>query len=91
MKDIDASGYWLIEACEPPEGREHASKVHFRVEYDADSVNPSSLDLPRLVSLSWVVEKVKPVIEREGQRVVERVVADVEGERRHVDLDIETS
>jgi uncharacterized membrane protein len=91
VKDIDASGHWLVEEHEPPEGREHASKVHFRVEYDTDSVNPSNFDLPRLVSLSWVVEKVKPVIEREGQRVVERVVADIEGERRPVDLDIETT
>ncbi|RJT06533.1 SRPBCC family protein [Halococcus sp. IIIV-5B] len=90
VKDIDANGHWAVEEREPPEGREHASTVHFRVEYDTDSVNPSNFDLPRLVSLSWVVEKVKPVIEREGQRVVERVVADIEGERRPVDLDVET-
>lgn len=90
IKDIDANGHWLIDECEPPEGREHASHVTLRIEYDADSANPTGLDLPRLVSLSRVVEMVKPVIEREGQRVVERVVEDIEGKRRPVDLHMET-
>ena len=89
-KDIDANGYWQVEEREPPEGREHASQVRLRIEFDADSANPSGLDLPSLVSLSWVIEKVKPIVEREAERVVERVVADIEGERRPVDLTVHT-
>lgn len=90
-KDIDAYGYWKVEEITPPEGREHASRVRLRIEFDANSVDPSGLDLPRLVSLSWVIEKVKPLIEREAERVVERIVADIEGEPRPVDLTIHTT
>ena len=87
-KDVDANGFWQVETVDPPDGREHASRVRLRIEFDADSANPSGLDLPTLVSLSWVVEKVKPIIEREAERVVERVVADIEGESRPVDLTV---
>jgi ribosome-associated toxin RatA of RatAB toxin-antitoxin module len=90
-KDIDAHGYWQVEEREPPEGREHASQVRLHIEFDADSADPTGLDLPRLVSLSWVIEKVKPLIEREAERIVERVVADIEGERRPVDLTVHTT
>lgn len=90
-KDIDAHGYWQVKERDPPEGREHASKVRLRIEFDADSADPTGLDLPRLVSLSWVVEKVKPLIEREAERVVERAVADIEGKRRPVDLTVHTT
>ncbi|EMA45503.1 type II toxin-antitoxin system RatA family toxin [Halococcus saccharolyticus] len=90
-KDIDARGRWTVTAVDPPAGREHASEVRLRIEFDADSVDPSGFDLPRLVSLSWVVEKVKPLIEREAERVVERIVADIEGESRPVDLTVHTA
>lgn len=90
-KDIDAHGYWKIEECDPPEDREHASRVRLRVEFDANSADPTGLDLPRLVSLSWVIEKVKPIIEREAKRIVKRVVADIEGESRSVELTVHTS
>lgn len=90
-KDIDARGRWTVTAVDPPAGRDHASEVRLRIEFDADSVDPSRFDLPRLVSLSWVVEKVKPLIEREAERVVERIVADIEGESRPVDLTVHTT
>ncbi|HET7324805.1 MAG TPA: SRPBCC family protein [Halococcus sp.] len=90
-KDIDAAGYWGIEEIDPPEGREHASRVRLCIGFDADSANPTGLDLPRLVSLSWVIEKVKPLVEREAKRVTERVVADLEGESRPVDLTVHTA
>ena len=89
-RDIDARGYWQVKAIDPPDGREYASRVRLHIEFDADSADPSGLDLPRLVSLSWVIEKVKPIIEREAERVVERIVADIEGERRRVELTIHT-
>jgi hypothetical protein len=88
VKDIDARGRWTVTPVDPPADREHASEVRLRIEFDADSVDPSGLDLPRLVSLSWVVEKVKPLIEREARRIVKRIVADIEGESRPVDLTV---
>ncbi|MFB6125649.1 MAG: SRPBCC family protein [Halanaeroarchaeum sp.] len=83
-RDIAASGRWLVE--EAPEGH---SEVRFVVEYDPDSVSPSVVDLPRLVSIDWVVDTVVDLIEAEGRRVVERVVADLEGESRPVELTVD--
>ncbi|MCD2200396.1 SRPBCC family protein [Halobacterium sp. KA-4] len=80
---IDAHGRW--EVTETPDG----SRVTFVVTYDTDSAR-GSLDLPRLVSLDWVVDKVVDKVVEEGERVVERVVADLEGERRPVELAVET-
>jgi uncharacterized membrane protein len=87
VKDVDAVGSWEVEQVgeDPPETR-----VTLRVEYSPDSADETMLDLPRFVSLDWVVEKVKPKVEAEAERVVRRIVADLEGEPRDVALDIET-
>ena len=66
-----------------------ATRVRFVVEYDPDTVAGGAVRLPSLVSLSWVVDRVAPLVEREAEQVVERVVADLEGERRPVDLEVE--
>jgi len=91
-KDIDADGYWSVADVseEAPEGVDAASEVTLRIEYDPDSVTAGSIDLPRFVSLSWVVEKVTPLIQNEAERVVERIVTDLEGEHRDVELTIHT-
>lgn len=89
-KDVDAHGYWGLEAVEPPEGRDHATEVTLHVTYDADTADPD-LSLPRFVPLSRVIEKVKPKVEREAERVVRRIVDDLEGQPREVDLEVRTS
>lgn len=66
-----------------------ASRVAFVAEFDPESVHSGMVDLPSLVSLDWVIEKVTPKIESEATRVVERAVADIEGRQRSVDLDVE--
>ncbi|PSQ35218.1 polyketide cyclase [Halobacteriales archaeon QS_9_70_65] len=66
------------------------TRVRMVVEYAPDSAEADALDLPRFVSLEWVVEKVKPKVRAEAERVVRRIVADLEGQRRDVSLDIET-
>ncbi|NIB98992.1 SRPBCC family protein [Halobacterium sp. R2-5] len=80
---IDAHGRW--EVAETDEG----SRVTFVVTYDKGSAK-GVLNLPALVSLEMVVDKVVDKVIEEGERVVERVVADLEGERRPVELDVET-
>ncbi|MFB6268306.1 MAG: SRPBCC family protein [Halobacterium sp.] len=82
LGSLDAHGQWLVE--ETDEG----SEVALVVTYDAGSAQ-GVLDLPPLVSLDWVVEKVVDKVVEEGERVVERVVADLEGERRRVDLSVQ--
>jgi len=89
-KDINANGSWVIEESdrEPPEGKEHVTNVSLIIEYDARSVDSDTIDLPRLVSLDWVIKKVTPKVAEEGERVVERIVADLEGDARDVELDV---
>jgi hypothetical protein len=87
-KNIDADGFWAVRAVpdEAPPDAETASRVTLRVDFDPDSVG--GVDLPRFVSVAWVIQKVTPLIQEEAERVVERIVADLEGESRPVDLRI---
>lgn len=62
-------------------------RVRFVVNYDPESAR-GVLDLPVFLSLDRVIEKAAGVVVNEGERVVERVVADLEGRRRPVDLDV---
>ena len=86
VKDIDAVGHWRVDPLDDEE-----TEVTLVVEYAPDSADDDALELPRFVSLEWVVEKVKPKVRAEAERVVRRIVADLEGERRDVTLEIETS
>jgi ribosome-associated toxin RatA of RatAB toxin-antitoxin module len=84
---LDAHGEWEIEElADPPAGAESASRIHFRVWFDPDSVDGGAIDLPSFVSLDWVVGKAVPKIRGEAERVVGRIVADLEGKRRPVEL-----
>lgn len=88
IKDIDATGRWSIEEVPdlaPPDA-ETASRVTLAIEFDTATVG--DIDLPSFVSVSWVVGKVKPKIQEEAERVVERIVADLEGQQREVELTI---
>lgn len=92
VKDIDAHGRWRVEPdpeAAPP-GEDHASRVRLSIQFDPDTASSSALDLPRLVSFDWVIGKVKPLVQEEAKRIVERIVADIEGEPRDVDLEIHT-
>lgn len=88
VKDVDAVGHWTVEQVDEDPPR---SRVTLRVEYRPDSADEGMIDLPRFVSLDWVVAKVEPKVRAEAERVVRRIVADLEGEPRDVDLDIETN
>ncbi|WP_049922942.1 SRPBCC family protein [Halopiger djelfimassiliensis] len=90
LNDIDARGEWRVEP-EPdaaPAGEETASRIFFEAIYDPQSADESTVSLPRFVSLDWVVEKVEPRLLNEAEAVVERLVADIEGTRRDVELTV---
>ncbi|WP_137283193.1 SRPBCC family protein [Halorussus salinisoli] len=93
VKDLHAHGEWLVEPApeEAPPDRESASRVRLVVEFDADSADSDVLDLPRLVSLDWVIGKVRPLVLKEAERVVARIVEDLEGEHREVELTLHES
>ncbi|MFB6297920.1 MAG: type II toxin-antitoxin system RatA family toxin [Salinirussus sp.] len=93
VEDIEARGYWLVEP-EPesaPEGEDHASRVRLFVEFAPESADERLLDLPRFVSLDWLIDRVKPKVKREAERIVQRIVADLEGQSRQVALTIHTA
>ncbi|AGB36412.1 polyketide cyclase/dehydrase and lipid transport protein [Natronococcus occultus SP4] len=88
VNDVDARGEWRVEP-EPesaPDGAESASRIYFDATYDPYSADENALALPRFVSLDWVVRKVEPKLLDEAETVVERLVADIEGRRRDVEL-----
>lgn len=88
-KDLDAYGHWRIEQSETvPDGADAASEVYLVVRFDAHSADDDALDLPRFVSISWVIEKVKPLVQKEAESIVRKLVTDLEGEERDVDLEI---
>ncbi len=90
VTDIDARGEWRVEP-EPdaaPADAETASRIYFEAVYDPHSANEDALSLPRFVSLDWVVSKVEPKLLGEAREVVERLVADIEGRPRDVELTI---
>jgi len=90
IKDIDAEGYWQVEP-EPesvPDDESHACRVRLRIEFSPDSADNSAINLPSVVSWDWLIGKVIPKIKAEAERVVSRIVADLEGEQREVTLEI---
>ncbi|WP_255150497.1 SRPBCC family protein [Halorarius halobius] len=89
-KDLKATGYWAIESEVPPDDRDVATRVRFRVEYHPDTANEDAISLPRFVSWDWLFEKLEPKVREEAERVVRRIVRDLEGEARPVELEIET-
>lgn len=95
VDSFDANGRWVVEEREElpedaPEWAETATSVRFEVAWRADSVDPGMVDLPRLVSLDWVINKVRPLVEKEAERVVQRAAADLEGRERDVALTVRT-
>lgn len=89
-EDIDASGYWAVEP-EPESARqegEPATRVRLYAAFDPSSARTGALDLPRFVSVSRVLKRVKPILEREATKTCRRIVADLEGTPRSVDLEI---
>jgi len=90
VKDVDARGHWrLSDATEAsPAEREDATRIELRIEYEPDSASAGAIDLPSLVSLDTVIDRVVPLIYDEAERVLRRIVADLEGEPREVTLTV---
>ena len=83
---LDAHGAWELNPMNDGE----STQVTLRIYFDTSSADRSAIDLPRFVSIGWVIDRVKPLVRREARAVVERIVTDLEGEPRSVDLTIET-
>lgn len=93
VKDIDARGRWRVVEldelpADAPTDAETACRVFLEVVFDPESADEKALNLPRFVSLDWVIRKVKPVVVKEAERVVRRIVRDIEGRDRPVHLEL---
>lgn len=88
LRAVDAHGSWEIEQKALPEDVT-GSRVRLRIRYDPDSADTSAIDIPRFVSMSSIVRRVKPLVVTEAESTLERIVTDLEGEPRPVDLDIQ--
>lgn len=91
VRDADARGYWGVEPAPDAGNDGDASRARLYIAFDPDSVQPGTIELPRFVSFDWLVRKLKPKVLEEAQRIVERMVTDIEGERRPVDLVVHTT
>lgn len=88
LEDVDARGVWHLEpAVLDDMAAGTATDVTVRVRYDPDS-GGEAVSLPPLVPMSTVVERARPIVEREARRILKRVVTDLEGEPRPATLEI---
>lgn len=89
IKDIHAQGHWRVEATdETTDAGDPISEVFFLVEFDRSSADSNAVDIPRFITFDAVLDRVIPKIQAEATKVVERVVADLEGQERDVELQI---
>lgn len=83
------------DAVEPDAGDEPAvdespvTRVRLVAEYDPASADADALGLPVLCSVDTLVDRATPIVREEAERVVERVVAELEGEPRTIDLEVQ--
>lgn len=96
---IAAAGAWEIDErapadvvapVSPPADLEAAARVSLVVRYDPSTLDGGHLDLPAFLSLDGLVDRLAPLVEDEARATVERIVADLEGEQRPVELAVET-
>jgi len=90
-KDIDAEGYWEVTPTDATDDATPATAVVLHIEFDPNSASAKALNLPRLVSMDFVIEKAKSLVRKEASKIVRRVVEDIEGEPRNVDVEIRTA
>jgi ribosome-associated toxin RatA of RatAB toxin-antitoxin module len=83
---VRARGSWRIQPVEPPADREVATELRLRIEFDPASMRGGSFT--RLLPFDALVDRLSPVVAREAERVLAGMVADLEGERRPVDITV---
>jgi uncharacterized membrane protein len=87
--DVRARGTWLMEPLPEarlPEGREAGTELTLRVEFDPASIRGAGVT--RLMPIERLLRRVRPVVARECERLVEGAVVDLEGERRPVEYTV---
>jgi uncharacterized membrane protein len=96
IRNLSARGRWRLRKIEDdsfpvtaPDTANAATRVTFEAAYDPDSANRGNINLPRFVSFGWVIDRLEPAIRKEAKETVQRVVTDLEGRSRPVELTVE--
>lgn len=95
VADADPATDAAAEAVDGPDAADEteeadASRVTLRMQYRPDSVEDAGIGLPGLIGVDRLVDKLEGIAQAEAERTVERIVADLEGERRPVDVRVRT-
>lgn len=91
LRDLEARTEWHLEPVEVADlDVDHATRVRATARYDPDTADAGALSLPPFVPVSAVVARARPFVEREAERVLARVVADLEGRPRRPSLTVRT-
>lgn len=89
---IDARGHWSLEPVPDPDpdrsGEGGATRARLYAEFDRADSRVRGLRLPPLVSVDWVLRRVRPLVRREAERLARGVIADVEGATRPVEVTV---
>lgn len=84
IKDLDANGDWNLEPIQDGE----STRVTLEITFYPSTANAAALKIPKLVPMGKVIDKARGFVVEESERVLRRVVHDLEGERRPVSLTI---
>ena len=90
-RDVEARGAWELEERPElaPADAETATRVTFEGRADPTTAETGNLSLPGLLPMDVVIAKARPIVKREVRETVRRLVADVEGHPREVELSLE--
>jgi hypothetical protein len=70
------------------EGEAAASRIRLQATFDRESVTGSGMGIPRFISATSVFQKVAPVAKSEAEKILARIVADLEGEPRPIEVTV---
>lgn len=89
-KDVDASGYFELEHVpeEAPEDKPDATRVRCHAAFDLESADEEAFNLPGFVPLDRIIDRVKPKLKTVAHVIIRRMIADLEGEKRDVPLNV---
>lgn len=86
---LDANGVCHLEPTDADEPDvDHATRVVVTARFDPDSVDDGAF--PSFLPIASVVERLRPFVEREAERVLARVVSELEGRPRRATLTVRT-
>ena len=86
VSGLDAHGAWYVDRLD-----EERTQVELYISYSSQGSESVPVSLPRFISVNTILNRVKPVVRREARKTVERIVADLEGAPRSVDVEIDTN